>query len=149
MCKWILYFLFNSLTWMIWLNIQWIPFLSTIVSIIWLNIQFVYAFTSQSKHFCARGVLPAQLAPAPRAKMLRLISKRPNPLNIQSIQGIQSLVKEKSFEYSIKRLISSFWKRGKGIWYIYLPIDLIIRLVRLISCVVAPCKLRRLVALQG
>ena len=94
----------------------------------WIFNEFAPLLISRSI-FARGGVLPARRAPAPRAKMLRLISKRPNPLNIQSIQGIQSLVKEKSFEYSIKRLISSFWKRGKGIWYIYLLIDLIIRLV--------------------
>ena len=53
--------------------------------------------------------------PSPRAKMLRPIRKRPNPLNIQSNDAFNRWQRGKSTEYSIKRLISSSWERGEGI----------------------------------
>ena len=50
----------------------------------------------------------------PRAKMLRPIRKRPNPLNIQSNDAFNRWQRVKSTQYSIKRLISSFWESGKA-----------------------------------
>ena len=92
---------------------------------------------------------PGPAGPSPRAKMLRLIRKRPNPLNIQSNDAFNRWQRGKSTEYSIKRLISSFWERGKGIRYIYLLIALTILESRTLSSYSMHCKFRILVALQG
>ena len=92
---------------------------------------------------------PGPAGPSPRAKMLRLIRKRPNPLNIQSNDAFNRWQRGTSTEYSIKRLISSFWERGKGIEYIYLLIYLLILESRTLSSYSMHCKFRVLVALQG
>ena len=86
-----------------------------------LNASFDWIFNgfwslpNHPKHFCARaGAYRPERDQ--RAKMLRPIRKRPNPLNIQLNDASNRWQRKKSTEYSIKRLISRFWEKGKRHW---------------------------------